>query len=210
MKKILHVSCSPRGSAAESYWLSRQIIELLRREAPSAAVINRNIGGVMPHIDANYAISQSSLEDVSKMGSMAHSEVLVQELESADFVIIGTPMHNFTIPSALKAWIDHVVRARRTFNITPEGKVGTLRDRPVFIAISSGGHFSGENARQRDFLTPYLRYILGVIGLRNLTFFSVEGTAAKPDAVAKSRKQAESAIQEHFEGILLEPASINS
>lgn len=205
MKKILHVSCSPRGAAAESYWLSRQILALLRRAAPSTTVINRDIGCLMPHIDGDYAISQSSSTDVSSAGSMAHSEMLVQELEGADFVIIGTPMHNFTIPSTLKAWIDHVVRARRTFNITPEGKVGALHDRPVFIAISSGGNFSGAQARQPDFLVPYLRYVLGIIGLRNLTFFSVEGTAAKPHDVAKSRKQAEAAIRKHLEGIFLKP-----
>ena len=107
---------------------------------------------------------------------MAQSEELIQELESSDIVVIGTPMHNFTVPSSLKAWIDHIVRVRRTFNVSPEGKVGTLRDRPVFVAISSGGRFSGERARQPDFLTPYLKAILGTIGLHDLTFFSVQGT----------------------------------
>jgi hypothetical protein len=71
--------------------------------------------------------------------------------EFADVVVIGTPMHNLTVPAALKAWIDHVVRARRTFTISAAGKVGTLRDRPVFVAIASGGRFSGERARQPDF-----------------------------------------------------------
>ena len=110
---------------------------------------------------------------------MVLSEELIRELESADFVVIGTPMHNLTVPSALKAWIDHVVRARRTFNVTPAGKVGTLRDRPVFVAIASGGRFSGERARQPDFLTPYLKAILGMIGLHDLTFFSVQGTGSR-------------------------------
>ena len=106
-------------------------------------------------------------------------------------IVIGTPMHNLSLPSALKAWIDHVVRARRTFSLTKHGKVGTLRDRPVFIAVSSGGRFSGEHAHQPDFLTPYLKTILGMIGLRDLTFFSVEGTGAGADATASARAQAE-------------------
>jgi FMN-dependent NADH-azoreductase len=129
---------------------------------------------------------------------MALSEELIRELESADFVVIGTPMHNFTVPSALKAWIDHVVRARRTFNVTPAGKVGLLRDRPVFVAISSGGRFSGERARQPDFLTPYLKAVLGIIGLHDLTFFSVQGTASGPDAVAEARARTDQVLQEHF------------
>jgi FMN-dependent NADH-azoreductase len=115
----------------------------------------------MLHVDESYAIdlgsTQQSFTATAQGGSISQSEELIQDLEWADFVVIGTPMHNFTVPSALKAWIDHIVRVRRTFNVTTEGKVGTLRDRPVFIAVSSGGRFSGERARQPDFLTPYLR-----------------------------------------------------
>ncbi|WP_245274023.1 FMN-dependent NADH-azoreductase [Rhizobium leguminosarum] len=160
MKTILHVCCSPRGQTAESYRLSQAIIGFLLRREPGATVVERVIGnGTIAHVDAAYAISQASAADVSREGSMALSEELIRELEAADFVVIGTPMHNLTVPSALKAWIDHVVRARRTFTIGPAGKVGTLRDRPVFIAIASGGRFSGERARQPDFLTPYLKAI---------------------------------------------------
>ena len=120
---------------------------------------------------------------------MSRSEELIQELESSDFVVIGTPMHNFTVPSALKAWIDHIVRVRRTFNVTTEGKVGTLRDRPVFVAVSSGGRFSGERARQPDFLTPYLKAILGTIGLHDLTFFSVRRNRLRSGCRSRSQDQ---------------------
>ena len=154
--------------------------------------------GAIPHVDENYAISQESSADISQEGSMARSEELIQELESADFVVIGTPMHNLTVPSTLKAWIDHVVRARRTFNMTRAGKVGTLRDRPVFVAVASGGRFSGERARQPDFLTPYLKTILGMIGLHDLTFFSVQGTGSGPDAIAETRSKTDQAMQEYF------------
>ena len=173
MKKILHVSCSPRGQAAESHRLAQKIIGFLLQKEPTAVLVNRVIGGgAISHVDEDYAISQQSSEDISQEGSIARSEELIAEIESSDFVVIGTPMHNFTVPSALKAWIDHVVRARRTFNVTKEGKVGRLRDRPVFVAVSSGGRFSGERARQPDFLTPYLKAVLGTIGLHDLTFFS--------------------------------------
>ena len=121
-----------------------------------------------------------------------------QELENSDVVVIATPMHNFTVPSSLKAWIDHVVRAHRTFTITADGKVGALRDRPVFVAVSSGGRYSGARARQPDFLTPYLKVILGTIGLHDLTFFSVEGSGLGPDAVARARARTDQALQTYF------------
>jgi FMN-dependent NADH-azoreductase len=201
MKTILHVSCSPRGEASESCRLSRNIIGFLLQSHPEAIVLDRAIGGVgLPPIDEDYAVSQQSASDVSRAGSMARSEELVQELERADVVVIATPMHNLTIPAVLKAWIDHVVRARRTFNMTSAGKVGALRDRPVFVAIASGGRFSGERARQPDFLTPYLRTILGSVGLRDLTFFSVQGTGAGPDAVVETRARADQALEAHFAG----------
>src|SRR6478672_9361908 len=178
MKKILHVSCSPRGQAAESHRLAQKIIGFLLQKEPTAVLVNRVIGGgAISHVDENYAISQQSSEDVSQEGSISRSEELIAEIESSDFVVIGTPMHNFTVPSTLKAWIDHVVRVRRTFRATPDGYVGLLRDRPVFVAVSSGGRYSGPRARQPDFLTPYLRASLGTIGLRDLIFFAVEGTA---------------------------------
>nr|WP_162589549.1 NAD(P)H-dependent oxidoreductase [Variovorax sp. RA8] len=198
--RILHVSCSPRGQAAESYKLSQKVIGFLLKAEPSAVLVNRAIGGgAMPHIDANYALAQhSSTAQLSQEGSVSRSEELIQELESSDVVVIGTPMHNLTIPSALKAWIDHVVRARRTFNVTAEGKVGALRDRPVFVAVASGGRFSGERARQPDFLTPYLRTILGTIGLKDLNFFSVQGTGLGHDAVADARTKTDQALREYF------------
>jgi FMN-dependent NADH-azoreductase len=201
--KILHVVCSPRGHASESYRLSQKIIGFLRKREPTAIVLNRVIGGgAISHIDERYATAlgatQKSSAESSPQGSMSRSEALIRELERADVVVISTPMHNFTIPSALKAWIDHIVRVRRTFNTTADGYVGTLRDRPVFIAVSSGGRFSGQRARQPDFLTPYLKAILGTIGLHDLTFFSAEGSSLGPDAVAEARTRTDRALQAYF------------
>ena len=199
--RILHLTCSPRGQISESCRLSRKIIDFLRDREPSAIVVDRVIGSdALPPIDASYAtaLMQRSPADASPAGSMARSEALIRELESADVLVIGTPMHNFTVPSALKAWIDHVVRVGRTFNPTPEGKVGTLTDRPVFVAVSSGSRFSGDRARQPDFLTPYLRAILATIGLRDLTFFTVEGSSLGPDVLAEARARADRALQQYF------------
>jgi FMN-dependent NADH-azoreductase len=199
MKTILHIGCSPHGAAAESHRLSKKIIDHLLRLHPEAVVIEREIGGEpIEPVDEAYATSQQSTTDVSSEGTMVRSEALVRELEAADALVIGTPMHNMTVPASLKAWIDHVVRARRTFNVTPAGKVGLLRDRPVFVAIASGGRFSGERARQPDFLSPYLQAVLGTIGLRDMHFFSVQGTGAGPDAIAAARALAQDALEAHF------------
>jgi FMN-dependent NADH-azoreductase len=203
MTKILQVTCSPLGQASRSYRLSQKITRCLLKSYPTAIVANRVIGGgAISHIDGSYAAalgaSQRSPAEISSEGSMSQSEELIQELESSDFVVIGTPVHNFTVPSALKAWIDHIVRIRRTFNTTKDGYVGLLRDRPVFVAVSSGGRYSGERARQPDFLTPYLRAILGIIGLHDLTFFSVEGSSLGPDVVAVEGTKADRALHEHF------------
>lgn len=197
---ILHVSCSPRGQASESYRLSQTVIGHLLKNNPTAELINRVVGsGGIAHVDENYAISQQSLEDIAEDGSFIQSEVLINELQSADVLVISTPMHNFTVPSALKVWIDHVARVRRTFNVGAQGKTSLLRDRPVFVAIASGGRFSGERARQPDFLTPYLKAVLNMIGLHDLHFFTVEGTALGPDAVAEARANTDQALQAYFQ-----------
>lgn len=196
---ILHVNCSPRGRASESHRLSQEIIDHLLKSAPAATVVERLLGeDALQRIDEDYALSQQSAADVSKAGTAARSEVLIEELQQSDCLVIATPMHNYTVPAALKLWIDHIARVRRTFDVGPKGKMGLLSDRPVFVAVSSGGRFSGESPRQPDFLTPYLKAILGMIGLRDVRFFCVEGVASGPAAVEGARARARLVLQDHF------------
>lgn len=180
MKKILCVNSSPRGTQSESFRLSWAIIDHLLRRHPRAELVQRQLlAGNTHHIDSDYASALGAPEHDAQSpllcGSMSESEVLIRELEQSDCLVIGTPMHNYTIPSALKAWIDHVVRVNRTFRPTPQGKVGSLQDRPVFVAVSAGAIYSGALARQPDFLTPYLTSALQTIGLRDITFFQFRG-----------------------------------
>jgi FMN-dependent NADH-azoreductase len=158
--------------------------------------------GSLSHVDENYANSQHATEDVSQEGTAATSAELIRELEAADIVVIGTPMHNFTAPSALKAWIDHVVRVRWTFDVGRHGKTPLLRDRPVFVAVSSGGRFSEDGTRQPDFLTPYLKAVFAIIGLRDLTFLSVQGTAFGQEALTAARDDADRTLQNHFQRLV--------
>jgi FMN-dependent NADH-azoreductase len=199
VNRILHLVCSPRGLASESARLSQAIVDAIRADHPAASVTTRVLAdGPLAQVDVEFALSQHGLEDVSQDGTAAVSAVLVRELKDADVVVIGTSVHNFTVPSALKAWIDHVVRVRWTFDVSPHGKIGKLHDRPVHVAFSSGGLLTGERARQPDFLTPYLKAVLAIIGLHDLTFFSVEGAAFGPDNLEESRRTAVAAVQAHF------------
>lgn len=176
---ILHIDCSPRPES-HSRQLSAAIVQKLLEIAPSASISRRDFAtSPLPHASSDYATTLSSPATLAAplRGTLELSEALIQEVEAADVIVIGTPMNNLTVPSVLKAWIDQILRAGRTFRSTPVGKVGMLRDRPVFIGIASGGVFMGDRANQPDFLTPYLSVVLGSIGLKTLQFLAVQATA---------------------------------
>jgi FMN-dependent NADH-azoreductase len=194
---ILHIDVSPRQES-HSRQLSAAIVERLLRVAPGASISRRDLGAdPLPHTGADYAFALSTPATLAAppKGAVDISEALIREVETADVIVIGTPMYNFTIPSILKAWIDQILRVGRTMKSTPAGKVGMLRDRPVFIGVASGGVFSGERANQPDFLTPYLSLALNSIGLKTLQFLSVQATAfLDGDKAALAREKALAAI----------------
>jgi FMN-dependent NADH-azoreductase len=188
MRAILHLTCSPRGAAAISHIISSELVDALRARHPGAAVLTRDLAAAPPaFVDAAFtrAIRDPALIDAPEF---AASQALIAELEASDALVIGTPMHNFTVPAVLKAWIDQVVRIHRSFRPTPAGKLGLLRDRPSFVVITSGGYFTGPSPSgtpaQPDHLTPYLRDILATIGIADLTFITLEGLSRGPQAVA--------------------------
>lgn len=178
MPRLLHVTASPRGPASFSRRVAAELVAALCQADPALAVIERDLAAApLPHPDA--AFTKASLmpeaeRDAADHAALALSERLIAELEAADALLVATPMHNFTVPSALKAWLDYVVRPRRTFGFSPAGKVGLLRDRPVFVAVACGGRFGDGPGAQVDFLEPYLRYVLGVIGLHDLRLLRLE------------------------------------
>lgn len=204
---ILRIICSPRGRASESYRLSQAIVEQLVASAPATPALLDVDATTLPLVDTDYAAALSARQDPTDgsqdRGALRRSTELIQSLQDATHLVIATPMHNFTVPASLKTWIDHVVRVRSTFQITARGKEGSLEDRPVYVAISSGGAFGGGAHNQPDFLTPYLRHVLGTIGLKNVTFFSVLGTARGQAALdeARARVQAEIALHPFAAGM---------
>ncbi|WP_061128592.1 FMN-dependent NADH-azoreductase [Caballeronia catudaia] len=178
---ILHIDCSPRLES-HSRKLSAGIVEKLQTVFPSAQVRRRDLGlEPIPHLGAAYADALSTPATLAAAGRTADAvllaEELIEEVETSDVIVIGTPMNNLTIPSVLKAWIDQLIRVGRTMLSTPAGKVGMLRDRPVFVGIASGGVFTGERASQPDFLTPYLSAVLTCIGFTSVHYVPLQATA---------------------------------
>ena len=178
---ILHIDCSPRPDS-HSRQLSAAVVEKLLTILPGADISRRDLGySPIPQTRSDYAAVLASPASLAAAGpsddALLLSERLIREVENADVVVIGTPMYNLTVPSVLKAWIDQILRAGRTFKSTPAGKAGMLQDRPVFVGIASGGVFAGARANQPDFLTPYLSAALGCIGLDTVHFLPLQGTA---------------------------------
>ncbi|GGC45816.1 FMN-dependent NADH-azoreductase [Chelatococcus reniformis] len=189
---ILHIDCSPRPQS-QSRQLSESVVRRLLTFHPGARVSRRDLGSEpIAHPDASYASALASPAGLASASgdALRLSEELIVEVEEADILVIGTPMNNFTVPSVLKAWVDQIVRIGRTFVPTPTGKSGLLRDRPVYVAVASGGIFSGERANQPDFLTPYLSAILSCVGLNTVHVLPLQGTAFLDEEIASATRDA--------------------
>ncbi len=133
----------------------------------------------MPHLDLETlgALMTPEASRTDRQAELvAFSDALIDEVEAADTIVLAVPMYNFSIPSALKAWIDHIVRAGRTFRYTEAGPIGLLKGKKVFVVTARGGVYSGGSpAEGLDFQAPYLRAILGFIGIDDVTFIHLEG-----------------------------------
>ncbi len=189
--RALLLNSSPHGEASHAYRLARDMTAAL-----DAEVIERDLAAdPLPPISRGYAAAVTSGNP--QADAFGWSERLIREVEDTDLLIIATPMHNFTVPAALKLWIDHVLRIDRTFKSTPGGKVGMMQDRPTFVLVGSGGFHSGERARQPDFLTPYLRYALESIGILNVHFVLMQGLVGGDAAVSAALLEARNALSMH-------------
>jgi len=194
MTTILQILTSPRPHSF-SRRIARDVTARLVALHPRAEVIDRDLAAdppPHPDFDLYEAILTPTVDGSDPR--FALSETLIGELEASDFVVIGTPMNNFSVPSTLKSWIDHIVRIRRTFISTPGGKVGQLRDRPTFIVTSHGGYMSG--GYQPDFMTDYLRAVFETIGIKEVHFLCADGLSRGPEVVERVLAQAQAWIDE--------------
>ena len=179
MKQILIVESSPRGAESASRRLTRKVRERLVVQYPEAKVVVRDLAkDRLPHLDQATvkAISTKDPVEAESLKQALHlSDVLTDELLSSDLLVIASPMWNFGIPSLLKAWIDHVVRAGKTFNYAGAGVEGLAKGKRAILVLASGGVFSEGPWKSWDTVEPYLRQILGFIGIDDVQTVRAEG-----------------------------------
>ena len=198
MTRILLLNSGPHSDASHGYRLAREAIAASGID--NVQITERDlVKSPIPPIGRDYAMAVTA-RTAHDAKEFDWSERLIAELEQHDMLFIVTPMHNFTVPAALKLWLDHVIRIHRSFSPTPQGKVGLMKDRPTCVLVSSGGFHTGERAKQADFLTPYLRYALASIGIGDVHFFALQGLVLGPEAVAQAVREA----REQLRGKLIE------
>ena len=186
---ILHVTSSSRGNASYSNRVAGHVLDELVARNPGATIAVRNVAtDQLAHIDDDFVAatrSPNGPQTERQRALLAQSDALVDELFAADIVVIGAPMINFTIPSTLKAWIDNVARAGRTFSYSEAGPKGLVTGKQVIIVGARGGVYS-EAGKPLDFQIPYLKSVLGFLGMTDVEVLEVDGTAYGPEAAEKA------------------------
>jgi len=201
MTTILHIDSSPLGDRSVSRKLTAKTLSELKAAHPNSTIISRDFGAnPLPHLSATVLsafYTQADQRDATLNNAVKLSDQAIEEVVAADIIVIGAPMWNFGIPSSLKAWIDHVVRAGRTFNYSANGPVSLLKPGKKVIIISSrGGIYSEGPFKVMDHQETYLKAVLGFIGLTDISFVRAEGVAMGEDAVKKAFQTAEAQLAE--------------
>jgi len=199
MANLLFVSSSLFGEASQSGKIAAEFVDRWVNTHPGTKIVKRALSAEsIPHLTLATFTAGATPADkrsAAETENAALADVLIAELEAADVVVIAAPMYNLSIPSTLKAWIDHVARAGRTFRYSAAGPEGLLKGKKVFIVTGRGGVYTGDSpAKGFDFQEPYLRAALGLLGLTNITFVHVEGLAMGPDGAASAHARARSVI----------------
>lgn len=201
MTRILRIDASSRTEGSHSRKFADRFLESWFKTHPDDTLAVRDLAlAPIPHIAAatiaGFYSPPEQLSDAMKAAT-ALSDQLITELRDADLVLISTPMYNFSIPSALKAWIDQIVRINHTFSFSPEaGLAGLLRGKRAIVITAAGAVFSDNEAMQpMDFMTPYLKFILGFIGIDSVEVITLEGTTIDPAAFERSQAAARNRIE---------------
>ena len=180
MTKLLVVETSPRGDHSISRHMTRRFVARWRAAHPGAGVIERDLMETdLPFVTAPWLqayFTPAEQHSPEMKDALRLSDELVGELIAADHLVIATPVYNYNIPAALKAWIDHVVRKGLTLGVDGSG---LLTGKKATVLLASGGVYTeGSPIRDRDLATQYLRLILGVIGITDVTFVAGGGAKA--------------------------------
>ncbi|KUJ62407.1 FMN-dependent NADH-azoreductase [Flavobacteriaceae bacterium CRH] len=198
MKHILHLISSIQGKESYSIQLGHAIIEKIQDKYPASNVEELNLVDIeIPHLTPQLLRAlftpEDQLTEEEKKASQFSDEV-VKQLFAADIIVIGAPLYNFTIPSSLKAWIDHITRPGITFGYGENGPVGKVTGKKIYVAMASGGVYSEGPGKANDFVVPYLQAFLGFLGMSDLTAFRAEGLKV-PELKDIAMKKAIESIQ---------------
>lgn len=202
MNHILVINSSVSGEASVSRLLVGSAVQRLLEVNPSALVTYRDLGDApIPHLTSDTVAGVRAVaETQAELAAQVLSNELIAELKAADVVVIGAPMYNFSIPSSLRSWFDHVLRPRVTFAYGAAGVQGLLRGIRVIVIESRGGLYSEGPAKAMDFQEPYLRTLLGFVGITDVTFIRAEKIGSGPEARELAVGTAKSRIREVVKG----------
>lgn len=189
MTNILYVTSSSRGSASYSGKVAARVIDELKQKNPGATVTVRDLAQhPLPHIDGDFisATRGAGPQNDRQRALVSQSDALVDELFAADTIVIATAMINFSVPSNLKAWIDYIARPGRTFKYSEKGPEGLVTGKRVILVAATGGVYSAGAAAVLDSQVPWLKTVLGFLGMTDVEVIHVEGTAFGPAAADKA------------------------
>ncbi|MDQ1408916.1 MAG: FMN-dependent NADH-azoreductase [Acidobacteriaceae bacterium] len=182
MSTLLKLDSSPMGQGSISRKLTAKFAESWLKTHPGGKIIERDLTTLnLPVLDGSWvgaAYTPESSRTAAQSKALAASDSLITDLEQANEYVFGVPMHNFSIPSTLKLWIDQVLRAGKTFSYDATGPKGLLTGKKATLLLASGGVYGEGSAHASlDFVTPYLRTVLSFIGITDVTIIAAEGTA---------------------------------
>ena len=195
---ILHIDSSARYDGSVTRDLSAAAVAQLKTQYPAATVTYRDLmKEPLPHIDPVFlAATYSGLppSDPAADAALARAQMLVDEILKADILVIGAPMYNFSIPTTLKAWIDHISLRGKTFAYTETGPKGLITGKRAIVLSATGGIYGTGPMTSYDHVTPYMRQFLGFIGITDTEVIIAEQQALGPDAAAATVATAKNSM----------------
>ncbi len=197
---ILHIDSGILGDHSVSRRLTAAVAAQIKAEQPAAAVTYRDlVANALPHLSGAHLMAANAKPeevDAQIAAEVAESKVVLDEFLAADTIILGVPMYNFSLPSQLKAWIDRVAVAGKTFRYTAEGPEGLAKGKKVIIVSTRGGHYSAGPAAVMDHQESYLKTVLGFIGITDVEVVRAEGLNLSADSKIEAISEAERTIND--------------
>ncbi|MCU1722525.1 FMN-dependent NADH-azoreductase [Pseudomonas sp. 5P_5.1_Bac1] len=195
MSRVLIIESSARQQDSVSRQLTRDFVSQWQAANPSDTITLRDLAvDPVPHLDANLLggwMKPEAQRSADELQALARSNELTDEVLAADVLVLAAPMYNFAIPSTLKAWLDHVLRAGITFKYTETGPQGLLTGKRAYVLTARGGIHAGASSDHQE---PYLRQVLAFIGIHDVTFIHAEGLNMGGDFHEKGLNQAKAQL----------------